>query len=94
MLAKDKAKELVDRFIPFVESSDGDRYDPAYSFEVELKNAKQCALVAVENEYKSLREMFFTLRACRIIESDKTYLVWIDELINEEKEIKQEINKL
>lgn len=59
-----------------------------------IENAKRCALIAVENEYYSLKEQLFNLRSCGIIESEKVYLFRLQELINEEKEIKQEIEKL
>jgi len=61
---------------------------------MEWNMAKQCALIAIENEYYSLKEQLFNLRSCGIIESEKVYLFRLQELINEEKEVKQEIEKL
>jgi hypothetical protein len=55
---------------------------------------KKCALIAVENEYHSLREQLFNLRSCRVIENEQTYLKRIDQLIEEEKQVKQEIERL
>ena len=55
---------------------------------------KRCALRAVENEYKSLREQLFNLRACKVIEDFAVYNHRLNELIEQEEELKQEINKL
>ena len=84
MTPKEKAEELVEEFKPFAhinKSADG-------------WSAKQCALIAVENEYNSLREQLFNLRACKVIESEKVYLHRLQELIDQEQEVKQEIEKL
>jgi hypothetical protein len=80
MEAEKKAKELVDKFSNVALLDD---YE-----------AKQCALIAVENEYHSLREQLFNLRSCHVIESEKVYLFRLNELIEQEKEVKQEIEKL
>lgn len=82
MTPKEKALELVDIFTFTCRECD---YED---------NAKQCALIAVENEYNSLREMLFNMRACRVIESEKVYLHRLQELIKEEQEVKLEIEKL
>ena len=79
---KEKAKELVEQFTFRCEECDYDW------------NAKQCALIAVSNEYHSLRELLFNLRSCRVIESEKVYLHRLNEYIEEEREVKQEIEKL
>ena len=50
--------------------------------------AKQCALICVENEYHSLREMLFSLRSSKVIESEKVYLSRLEKLIELEKEVK------
>jgi len=79
MTPKEKAKELVEKYEKLMSS---DWYK------------KQCALIAVKNEYHSLRELLFNLRSCGVIESEKVYLVRLQNLIDEEKEVKQEIEKL
>ena len=58
------------------------------------EEAKQCALIAVENEYKALREQLFNIRTCGIIIGEKVYLTRLQQLIDEEKEVKQELEKL
>ena len=78
----EKAKQIIDKFLPLVE---------AFTEIGRLENAKKCASIAVENEYHSLREMLFNLRSCHVIESEKVYLFRLQKLINEEKEVKQEI---
>jgi hypothetical protein len=84
MTPREKAKELVDKFIPYA-------YDGASSSE---ENAQECALIAVENEYHSLREQIFNLRSVGVIESEMVYLFRIDALLREEQEVKQEIEAL
>lgn len=84
MNAKEKAKELVEKYLNIV----GRHYADCIYY------AKQCALISVEREYNSLRELLFNLRACGVIENEKTYLLRLDELIKEEQEVKQEIEKL
>jgi hypothetical protein len=56
-------------------------------------DAQQCALIAVENEYKEKRELLFLLKTNQAINAN-VYLHFLDHLINEEKEVKQEIEKL
>lgn len=46
MTAKEKANELVDKYMPFVE---------AFSFNQQEDNAKQCALIAVDEVIKHIR---------------------------------------
>jgi hypothetical protein len=78
---QEKAEELVRKFRGF-----------------EMPNehiaSKQCALIAVENEYHSLRELLFNLRSFKVIESGDVYLYRLQQLIDEEQEVKQEIEKL
>lgn len=87
--AKEKAIELVEKFNnipnfrPFVQGSG-----------ITNVEAKQCALICVENEYHALREMLFSLRASRVIESERVYLSRLDRLIEMEKQVKEELNKL
>ena len=80
--AKEKAKELFDKFTFNCRECD---YED---------NAKQCAIIAVKNEYHSLREMLFNLASSRVIESEKVYLFRLQELINNEKELIGEIENL
>lgn len=89
MTPKEKAKELVDRF-----SSGYPIICKMNSRNMYKSEAKQCALIAVENEYNSLREMLFNLKSCQVIESEKVYLFRLQKLINEEQEVKQEIELL
>ena len=58
------------------------------------EEAKQCALIAVENEYNALREQLFNLRSCKVIENEKVYLTRLQQLIDEENQVKQELEKL
>ena len=86
MEPKEKAKELFNKMyqvenILFIKEMDG--------FE-----AKQCALICVENEYHSLREQLFNLRSCGLISNEKVYCDRLQELINEEQQVKTEIEKL
>lgn len=86
---KEKAKELVEKFLDVFDKTE----EPSVSY-VMVKMAKENALISTKNEYNALRELLFNLRSCRIIENEKVYLHRLDELIKEEKEVKQEINKL
>jgi len=79
----DKAKELIIKFMEYpnlIDSSEDFR-------------AKECALICVKNEYYSLREQLFNLRACGVIEKSKTYLARLDDLNEQEELIIKEINK-
>ena len=82
MNAQDKAKELVEK------------YDQTFTYLESKNKAKQCAVIAVENEYNSLRELLFNLRSVKVIENEKVYLYRLQELIDEEQEVKNEIEKL
>lgn len=89
--AKEKAKNLVDSFKKYVDFTND---EGCTSLTTINSNAKQCALIAVENEYNSLREMLFNLRSCKVIESENVYLDRLQGLIDEEQQVKQEIEKL
>jgi hypothetical protein len=62
MTPKEKAKELIEMFI-FFASNEGTTEDGfIYSDEMQMFNAKQCALIAVDeilNECLSLKEEFW-----------------------------------
>ena len=77
-----KAKELVDKFLIAI---DGDEF---WTYE-----AKRCAITAIENEYHEKRELIFLLRTNQAI-NEKVYLHFIQHLIDEEKEVKSELEKL
>jgi len=66
---------------------------PLDVFKPNLASNKK-ALIAVENEYRSNRELLFNLKASGIDISEKVYLSRLQGLIDEEKEVKQEIEKL
>jgi hypothetical protein len=93
---KDKAKELVDEIYNTnhcgIKHFPNERYCDCIA--MNYFQAKQCALIAVSNEYHSLRELLFNLRSCKVIESEKVYLHRLNQYIEEEKEVKQEIEKL
>lgn len=79
-LGKNKAKELVAMFLkPCSHNVANDGWSKMV--------AKKCAILAVENEYKSLREMLFNLKSCRVIESEKVYLSRLQGLIDEEQDV-------
>jgi len=82
MITKEKATKIIDNFL-FTTNEYCD-----------IVQAKQCAVIAIENEYYSLREQLFNLRSSGLIENDKVYLFRLQELIDEEKELKIEINRL
>lgn len=79
-----KAKELVDKYqnLLFINVTE---YQPDYQHE-----SKQCALIAVENEYKSLKQQLFILRAKGLLsfETEKDFLPHLQDLIEEEKQMK------
>ena len=75
MKAKEKAKELVDRFMNIQDSIGFNSHNLMY-----LKEAKQCALICVDEKIETL------LPYAGLLDIKKT----IDEL----EEVKQEINKL
>lgn len=53
--------------------------------------AKQCALLHVKEKYNEIRETLFNLRACGVINSERTYLNRIADLIIKEQQVKQAI---
>lgn len=79
MTPQEKASELVEKFQNF-----GLCYD----------DSVECSIIAVENEYHSLRELLFDFMSSRIIENQKVYIKRLDDLLNEEKEVKQELNEM
>jgi len=85
MTPKEKAKQLVEKYIDLQDEN---------LKECDYRFSKQCALIAIENEYYSLKEQLFNLRSCGIIESENVYLFRLQELINKENEVKKEIEKL
>jgi len=89
MTPKEKADEIIDKFLCIDDDSSLDLFCPECGMSVDA--AKKCAIIAVENEFTALREQIFNMRACHIIESEKTYLHRLDRLIAKEKEIKKEI---
>jgi hypothetical protein len=93
MEAKIKAKELVDKFSNLeypTPTWSNNKETSCYSYDM----AKQCAIIAVENEYHALRELIFLLRSNGVIESEKTFLHFVDLYIKEEAEVKREIELL
>jgi hypothetical protein len=86
MTPKEKAQQIFDNIFQILVQRGEHHYTFYY--------AKQCAIIAVENEYHSLREMLFNLKSCHVIESEKVYLFRLQKLIHEELEITQEIKAL
>jgi hypothetical protein len=89
MEAKIKAKELFEKFANISSSCECGRID-----DIDGVSAKECAIIAVENEYHALRELIFLLRSNSVIENEKTVLHFIDLYIKEETEVKREIELL
>lgn len=83
MTPKEKAQELFNKY-----SIDFDSFSDFVSSE---HAAKECAKIAIENEYKSNRELLFNLRSCHVIESEQVYLKRLQGLIDEEKEVLKEL---
>jgi len=92
MTPKEKAVEIFNKFQHLAHSDFHLQtgWDEAQRWE----NQKQCALICVENEYYSLREQLINLRSCGLIQNDKVYLHRLQELIDEEQQVKTEIEKL
>ena len=86
MTPKEKAKELVEKYNDYLQQE--------MQCIVYVNQAKKCALIAVENEYKALREQLFNFRSCGIIIGEKVYLTRLQQLIDEGNEVKQELEKL
>jgi len=83
MEVKEKVQELIEKIENAIDNGNYIKSE-----------INQIAIIAVENEYNSLREMLFNLRSCHIIESEKVYLFRLQELIDLEKEIINQIKKL
>lgn len=93
MEAKEKAKELFEKYWCL----QWQIHTSTKKFKLQSMSksaAKQCAIIAVKNEYHALREQLFNLRACGVIESAQTYLGRLDILNEEEEQVKTEINNL
>lgn len=92
MTAKEKAKQLYSKYYtPLLLYKDGLNIK---ELKLMQKCAKDCSLISVEEKYNSLRVMLYELRAAGLIAKDNVYLKRIEDLINEELEVKQEIEKL
>jgi hypothetical protein len=89
MTPKEKAIELVKKFTEHTRI-----FDSQFGWHDNIESAKQCALIAVEKEYNSLREQLCNLRSCHVIENEKVYLARIDLLNQEESQIKTELEHL
>ena len=85
--AKNKAIEVFSKFMLDLVSEIGIG-DTAFELN------KKFALISVENEYKSLRELLFNLRSCGVIEKEKAYLKRLQDLIDEEAEVKNQIKSI
>lgn len=92
MEAKEKAEILVSAFMGLKEFNS--KFEATGWAGMNLLMAKECALIAVSNEYNQLREQLINLRSCKVIESENVYLTRLQSLINEEAAVKQEIKKL
>jgi hypothetical protein len=82
MTPQEKAKELVNKFRDFADGIDSetDRFSP----NIERKNAKQCARIAV-NELMELAKKYET-KNCKLLMDNLKILYW--------QEVKKEIEKL
>lgn len=69
-------------------------YSTGVSIDEEITAAKKIAIIAIEKEYHSNRELLFNLRSCGVIESEKVYLSRLQNLIDEEKKVKKEIEEI
>lgn len=69
-------------------------YSTGVSIEEEIAIAKKIAIMVIEKEYHSNRELLFNLRSCGVIESEKVYLSRLQNLIDEEKKVKQVIEEI
>lgn len=86
MSAEKEAKKLFGKYYIICQE---------YTEEIQCSiQAKKCALIAIEYKYNSLRELLFNLKSCRVIESDLVYLKRIEVLIQEEQQVKQDIENL
>jgi len=76
MSQKEKAKELVDKFYKYAHDGNNGSY---YDTKIWTKNAKQCALIAIDNILQSHYNALIGIKP-------SIYKYW--------KEVKQEIEKL
>jgi len=89
MTPKEKAEELVERFLPY---SDYNECDVFTERENQFKNAKHCALICVDeileaNEKISLKDLRETMQTNDILcQLTDNAMYW--------QEVKQEINKM
>lgn len=67
---------------------------PLASNENYNEKTKQILIYLVENEFHSLREQLFNLRACGVIENPNVYLHRLKELIEDETKIINEISNV
>lgn len=93
MKAKEKAIELVEQFSPHITVWDC-YWDAPRNEDDIIKDAIKCAIISIENEYNALREQLFNFKACGILTNEKVYLFRLNELIEEEKQVKQELEKM
>jgi len=82
MTNKDKAIDIISKMC-------GNNYT-----EKNINRMINPAIIAIENEYKSLRELLFNLKSCGVNIPKKVYLKRIQDLIDDEEEIKKEIHNL
>ena len=96
MEAKEKALELFNKMnvIHYVNLGGKNKNSKGLPVSMHYSQIKKCAIICVENEYNALREQLFNLRACGVIESSETYLKRIQDLIDEEAQVKHEIQQL
>ena len=86
MIPKEKAESLVDRMY-FIISNNG-QFTGVHSIPNKFTEAKKCALIAVDEEIKSL--MWLNL----LCTSDNYMKEHINDRVAELQEVKQEIEKL
>ncbi len=85
---KQEAEELRDKHIQEISKANGEGILKSV-FTIRL--AKQCAIICCGNKYHALREQLFNLRACGVIQNEKTYLKRLQELIVREEQVKQHL---
>ena len=84
---KEKAKELVDKFLRTYKVS---LFPP---FNSASHEAKQCAIIAVDEKYTGIINVIVDLKGRRSID-DKTFLKALDDMNTEWVQLKSEIEKL
>jgi hypothetical protein len=93
MKSEEKAQELFNKYFLLHESATDE--NGVWILSALNKGlAKKCALIAVENEYYSLREMLIHFQGTKVINDGNFYLKFLQKLIDEEQDVKQEIEKL